>query len=231
MAFRPDFRFDRGETHRALCSWPDLRRCRLRKPLSRPLGSSSMSILINADTKVITQGFTGKHGTFHSEQAIAYGTRVLGGVAGQGRNGPSRVAGVRHGAGSGEGDRRGRDSYLRAGRSRRGRDLRGDRRRDEVIVCITEGVPVLDMLHVKQSLEGRRRLSWLGRTARVMTAGECKIGIMPVSFTRPAGWALFPARARLPMRRCSRRRAWASVRRRRGHRWRPGQRHGVRRRA
>ena len=57
-----------------------------------------MSILVNANTKVITQGFTGKNGTFHSEQAIAYGTKLVGGVSpGKGGGNASRPAGVRHG--------------------------------------------------------------------------------------------------------------------------------------
>ncbi len=87
-----------------------------------------MSILIDKNTKVICQGFTGKNGTFHSEQAIAYGTKMVGGTSpGKGGTDASRPAGVRHRR-RGEGqDRLRRQRDLRAAGRRRRRDLRGDR--------------------------------------------------------------------------------------------------------
>ena len=112
-----------------------------------------MSILVDKNTKVICQGFTGKNGTFHSEQAIAYGTKMVGGTS-PGKGGATHlglpvfdtVAEAK------EQDRLRRQRDLRAAAGRRRRDPRGDRRRDPLIVCITEGIPVADMVKVKRSL-------------------------------------------------------------------------------
>ena len=100
------------------------------KVVARREGGRIMAILVDANTRVITQGFTGAQGTFHSEQAIAYGTKVVGGVTpGKGGTQAPRPAGVRH-RGRGGGAHRGqRDGDLRAAAVRRRRDPGGDRRR------------------------------------------------------------------------------------------------------
>ena len=108
-----------------------------------------MSILVNRDSKVICQGFTGQQGTFHSEQCIDYGTQLVGGVTPGGAAdapGPTRV---QHGQRRGGRDRRRCEHDLCAGAVRRRCDPRGRRCRDRLVVCITEGIPVMDMVRVK----------------------------------------------------------------------------------
>ena len=139
-----------------------------------------MSVLVDESTRVICQGFTGKQGTFHSEQALAYGTRVVGGVT-PGRGG-SRHLGLPV-----------FDTVLDA-RAATGANataiyvppafaadamLEAIDAGMEIIVCITEGIPVLDMLKVKRALEdGGSRL--IGPNCPgVITPDACKIGIMP----------------------------------------------------
>jgi len=139
-----------------------------------------MSILINKDTMVICQGFTGKQGTFHSEQAIAYGTKMVGGVT-PGKGGQIHLGlpvfnSVRD-AVNGTGANASviyvpaafaADSILEAADAG-----------IEVIVCITEGVPVLDMLKVKAALKATGTKLIGPNCPGIITAGECKIGIMP----------------------------------------------------
>src|SRR6266545_2521419 len=96
-----------------------------------------MSVLIDKNTKVICQGFTGKNGTFHSEAAIAYGTKMVGGTS-PGKGGATHL-----------------------------------------------GLPVLDMVRVKRSLSGSKSRLIGPNCPGVMTAGECKIGIMPANIFRP----------------------------------------------
>ena len=139
-----------------------------------------MSILLNKDTKIICQGFTGKNGTFHSEQAIAYGTRWSAARR------PARAARC--------------ISAFRCSTpsTRRKRQTGADASviyvpppgaadaiceaidaEIELIVCITEGIPVLDMVKVKRALCGSKSRLIGPNCPGVMTAGECKIGIMP----------------------------------------------------
>jgi succinyl-CoA synthetase alpha subunit len=130
-----------------------------------------MSILVNKNTKVICQGFTGKQGSFHSEQAIAYGTRMVGGVT-PGKGGQTHLNlpvfntvrdAVRHVPAAFAAD-----SILEAADAG-----------IEVIVCITEGIPVLDMLNVKAALRANGAKLIGPNCPGIITSGECKIGIMP----------------------------------------------------
>jgi succinyl-CoA synthetase alpha subunit len=139
-----------------------------------------MSILIDRDTKVITQGFTGKNGTFHSEQAIAYGTRMVGGVA-PGKGGSHHlnlpvfdtVAQARETTGA--------DASVVYVPPAGAADAICEAIDAEMplIVCITEGIPVSDMVRVKRALCGSKSRLVGPNCPGVMTAGECKIGIMP----------------------------------------------------
>ncbi|MBV9862055.1 MAG: succinate--CoA ligase subunit alpha [Alphaproteobacteria bacterium] len=139
-----------------------------------------MSILVDASTTVICQGFTGSQGTFHSEQAIAYGTRLVGGVT------------------PGKGGTRHLDlpvfDTVEEARARTGCTasviyvpppyaadaiLEAIDAGIELVVCITEGIPVLDMVGVKRSLDGTRTRLIGPNCPGVITPDECKIGIMP----------------------------------------------------
>ena len=139
-----------------------------------------MSILITSATRVITQGFTGKNGTFHSEQALAYGTKIVGGTS-PGKGGATHlglpvfdtVAEAKHVThaeasviyvpppGAADAICEAIDAEI------------------ALIVCITEGIPVQDMIRVKRSLSGSKSRLIGPNCPGVMTAGECKIGIMP----------------------------------------------------
>lgn len=146
-----------------------------------------MSILVNKQTKVICQGFTGKQGTFHSEQALAYGTQMVGGVT-PGKGGQLHLNlpvfnTVRDAVEATGADATViyvpapfcKDSILEAADAG-----------IALIVCITEGVPVLDMLQVKVYLENNTNSLLIGPNCPgIITPGECKIGIMPGSIHLP----------------------------------------------
>jgi succinyl-CoA synthetase alpha subunit len=139
-----------------------------------------MSILVNKHTKVICQGFTGKQGTFHSEQAIAYGTNLVGGVT-PGRGGDMHldrpVFNTCHEAVA-DTDADATMIYVPAPFAADA-ILEAADAGIKVIVCITEGIPVLDMLKVKAALQGTD-INLIGPNCPgIITPDECKIGIMP----------------------------------------------------
>ena len=145
-----------------------------------------MSILINADTRVICQGFTGSQGTFHSEQAIAYGTKMVGGVT-PGKGGQTHLELPVFNTVS--------EAVLETGASASVIYVPAPFCKDsileaafagiELIVCITEGVPTLDMLDAKVKCDelGVRLIG--PNCPGVITPGECKIGIMPADIHLP----------------------------------------------
>jgi succinyl-CoA synthetase alpha subunit len=139
-----------------------------------------MAILIDSNTKVICQGFTGKNGTFHSEQAVLYGTKMVGGTS------------------PGKGNSRHLDlpvfDTVAEAREKTGADAsviyvpppgaadaicEAIDAKIPLIVCITEGIPVADMIKVGRALDGSKSRLIGPNCPGVMTAGECKIGIMP----------------------------------------------------
>jgi succinyl-CoA synthetase alpha subunit len=139
-----------------------------------------MSILINRNTRVICQGFTGKQGTYHSEQCLAYGTKLVGGVT-PGRGGETHlgqpVFNTVHDAVR-ETDATASMIYVPAAGAADA-ILEAADAGIELVVCITEGVPVNDMVRVKAALAGTGTRLVGPNCPGVITADECKIGIMP----------------------------------------------------
>ncbi len=139
-----------------------------------------MSILVNKNTKVICQGFTGTHGTFHSEQAIKYGTRLVGGVT-------PKKGGQKHldlpvfnsvEEAKNQTDANATMIYVPP-KFAAAAIIEAIESKIELIVCITEGIPVLDMLKVKRKLKKSSSRLIGPNCPGIITPNECKIGIMP----------------------------------------------------
>lgn len=145
-----------------------------------------MSILVNKNTKVLCQGFTGKQGTYHSEQALEYGTKMVGGVT-PGKGGQTHLGLPVF------------DTVLEAVEATtpdasviyvpaqfcKDSIVEAIDAKIKLIVCITEGVPTLDMLYVKEYLKGKSSRVIGPNCPGVITPGECKIGIMPGVIHKP----------------------------------------------
>src|SRR5258707_11625326 len=139
-----------------------------------------MSILIDKNTKVICQGFTGKNGTFHSEAAIAYGTRMVGGTS-PGKGGSTHLGLPVFDTVAEAKERTDCDASVIYVPPAGAADAICESIQAEIplIVCITEGIPVLDMVKVKRALSGGKSRLIGPNCPGVMTAGRSQIGLMP----------------------------------------------------
>jgi len=148
-------------------------------------------ILIDKNTKVICQGFTGKNGTFHSEQAVAYGTKMVGGVS-PGKGGTTHINLPVFDTVAEAREKTGASASVIYVPPAGAADAISEAIEAEIplIVCITEGIPVSHMVKVKRSLCGSKSRLIGPNCPGVMTAGGCKIGIMPGNIFKPGSVAI-----------------------------------------
>jgi succinyl-CoA synthetase alpha subunit len=145
-----------------------------------------MSIMVNKNTKVICQGFTGTHGTFHSEQALKYGTKLVGGVT-PGKGGTKHLDLPVYNTVEEAVKKTGANASMIYVPPPFAADsiMEAVDAGIELVVCITEGIPVMDMVTVKRFMAGKKSRLVGPNCPGVITPGECKIGIMPGHIHKP----------------------------------------------